>query len=162
MSAPVFISYSSKDQDIAKTICRALEVRGLKCWISGRDVAAGENFQEAIVRALRRARRMLLVFTGNANNSDEIKKEVAVAGRHRVTVVPVRSGLRTWSRATPSRTNSPPGNGSTCSRTGSRRSSAHFAADKGTGNRTDGKRGCNLNSPSSKKLWRAAGNERSG
>src|SRR5580700_5051169 len=90
MSAPVFISYSSKDQDIAETICRALEVRGLKCWISGRDVAAGENFQEAIVRALRSARVMLLVFTGNANNSDEIKKEVALAGRHRVTVVPVR------------------------------------------------------------------------
>jgi hypothetical protein len=79
-----------RTRDIAETICRALEVRGLKCWISGRDVAAGENFQEAIVRALRGARVMLLVFTGNANNSDEIKKEVALAGRHRVTVVPVR------------------------------------------------------------------------
>jgi hypothetical protein len=90
MSAPVFISYSSKDQDIAETICRALEVRGIKCWISGRDVAAGENFQEAILRAPHTSRVMLLVFTGNANNSDEIKKEVALAGRHRVTVVPVR------------------------------------------------------------------------
>jgi hypothetical protein len=33
---------------------------------------------------------MLLVFTSNANNSDEIKKDVDLAGRHHVTVVPVR------------------------------------------------------------------------
>jgi hypothetical protein len=90
VSATVFISYSSKDQDIAETICRALEARGLACWIACRDVHAGENFQEAIVRALRAARVMVLVFTSNANNSDEIKKELVLAGRHQVTVVPVR------------------------------------------------------------------------
>jgi len=33
---------------------------------------------------------MLLVFTSNANNSEEIKKELVLAGRHHVTVVPVR------------------------------------------------------------------------
>jgi hypothetical protein len=33
---------------------------------------------------------MVLVFTANANNSDEIKKELVLAGRHRVTIVPVR------------------------------------------------------------------------
>ena len=90
MSTPVFISYSSKDQDIAETICQALEGRGLECWISSRDVHPGENFQEAIVKALRAARVMMLVFTANANNSDEIKKELVLAGRHRVTIVPVR------------------------------------------------------------------------
>ena len=91
MAAPVFISYSSKDQKIAQTLCRALETRGQDCWIAGRDVRPGENFQEAIVRALRQARVMVLVFTSNANNSEEIKKEVVLAGRHHVTVVPVRA-----------------------------------------------------------------------
>ena len=90
MSAPIFISYSSKDQDIAETIYQALEARGLDCWIACRNVNAGENFQEAIVRALRAAKVMVLVFTSNANNSDEIKKELVLAGRHYVTVVPVR------------------------------------------------------------------------
>jgi TIR domain len=90
VSAPIFISYSSKDQDIAETICQALEARGLECWISCRDVDPGQNFQEAIVRALRSAQIMLLVFTANANNSDEIKKELVLAGRHRVAVVPFR------------------------------------------------------------------------
>jgi hypothetical protein len=90
VSAPIFISYSSKDQDIAETIYQALESRGQSCWIACRDVNPGENFQEAIVRALRSAKVMLLVFTANANNSDEIKKELVLAGRHHVTVVPVR------------------------------------------------------------------------
>jgi TIR domain-containing protein len=90
VSAPIFISYSSKDQDIAETIYQALESRGQSCWIACRDVHPGENFQEAIVRALRSAKVMLLVFTANANNSDEIKKELVLAGRHHVTVVPVR------------------------------------------------------------------------
>jgi hypothetical protein len=90
VSAPIFISYSSKDQQIAETIYQALEARGLDCWIASRDVHPGENFQEAIVRALRSAKAMLLVFTSNANNSDEIKKELVLAGRNSVTVVPVR------------------------------------------------------------------------
>jgi hypothetical protein len=90
VTAPIFISYSSKDRDMAETICRALEARGHQCWISCRDVPPGQNFQEAIVQALRSARVMLLVFTANANNSDEIKKELVLAGRHRVTVVPIR------------------------------------------------------------------------
>ena len=90
MAAPVFISYSSKDQADRPDALPGAGGAGQNCWIAGRDVRPGENFQEAIVRALREARVMVLVFTSNANNSEEIKKEVVLAGRHHVTVVPVR------------------------------------------------------------------------
>jgi hypothetical protein len=90
VSSPIFISYASIDQDVAETICDALQARGHPCWIACRNIAPGENFQESIVRAIRSARVMLLIFTSNANNSDEIKKELVLAGRHRVTVLPVR------------------------------------------------------------------------
>ena len=33
---------------------------------------------------------MILVFSSNANNSAEIKKELALASRHNLTVIPVR------------------------------------------------------------------------
>ncbi len=88
---PIFICHSSKDQRVAETICGALEARGFRCWIASRDVAPGTNYQEAIVGALRASRLMVLVFTGNANNSDEIKKELSLAGRHHATVIPVRA-----------------------------------------------------------------------
>jgi hypothetical protein len=90
MNADVFISYSSKDEDAAETICLALEGRGLSCWMSGRDVGPGENFQETIFTAISAAKVMVLVFTDNANNSSEVKKEVALASQHDLVVIPVR------------------------------------------------------------------------
>jgi hypothetical protein len=88
--AEVFISHSSRDRKIALTLCHALEERGVACWISSRDIGPGDNFQEAIVRALRGARAMVLVFTSNANSSDEIKKEMALASQNHLAVIPVR------------------------------------------------------------------------
>jgi hypothetical protein len=90
LSSPIFISHSSSDQKVAETICDALQSRGYSCWISSRDIGPGENFQESIVKAIRSAKLMLLVFTSNANNSNEIKKEIVLAGRYHLTVVPVR------------------------------------------------------------------------
>jgi hypothetical protein len=91
MDAKVFVSHSSKDQKLATTISTALERRGLACWISSRDIGAGENFQEAIVNAIRAARAMVLVFSRNANDSAEIKKELALASEYRIIVIPVRA-----------------------------------------------------------------------
>jgi len=90
MDVSVFISHSSRDRKIAETLCHALETRGIGCWISSRDIAPGQNFQEAIVKALRSCRAMLMVFTANANNSDEIKKELALASQNHLAVIPVR------------------------------------------------------------------------
>src|SRR5580692_1637485 len=89
MSASVFISFASQDQKVASTLCKALESRGFSCWIATRDIAPGENFQIAIVRAIRAAKIMLLVFTGNSNNSDEMAKELALASQSKLIVVPL-------------------------------------------------------------------------
>jgi formylglycine-generating enzyme required for sulfatase activity len=90
MAGPVFISHSSRDVKVARDICDAIERRGMRCWISGRDVGPGDNFGDAIVDAIERAKVMVLVFSANANNSEEIKKEIALASQHRVAVIPVR------------------------------------------------------------------------
>ena len=90
MSVHVFLSYSTQDQQDVQTICNALENRGIRCWLAERDIAPGENYQEAIVKAIRDAKVMVLVFTGHANNSDEIKKELSLASKYSVTVIPVR------------------------------------------------------------------------
>ena len=87
----VFLSFSSKDQKTASAICGALESRGHSCWMSSRDVQPGENYQGAIVRAIRDAGVMVLVFSANANNSDEIKKEMSLASQSRIMVIPVRA-----------------------------------------------------------------------
>ena len=90
MSAPIFVSHSSKDRKVAGTICSALEARGHKCWVASRDVRPGENFMEAIVRTIRSAKVMVLIFTENANNSEEIKKEIVLATQHKLAIIPLR------------------------------------------------------------------------
>lgn len=90
MSANIFISFASQDRKIASTLCKALESRGFECWISDRDILPGENFQVAIVHAIRRAKIMLLVFTGNSNNSQEMTKELALASQQKLIVIPLR------------------------------------------------------------------------
>ncbi len=88
--ALVFISHASEDRKVADAICSVLENRGVSCWIASRDVPPGENFGEAIARGMHGAKVMVLVFSDEANNSNEIKKEVVLAGRIGVPVIPVR------------------------------------------------------------------------
>jgi hypothetical protein len=87
----IFISHSSKDHDTAMSVCRDLENRGVRCWISSRDIEGGEGYQESIDRAIRSASAMILVFSANANESPEIKKELALASSRKITVIPVRA-----------------------------------------------------------------------
>ena len=90
VSQPVFVSYATADRKEALAVCKAIERRGPKCWISTRDVEPGENYQESIVRALRGSRAMVLVFSDAANNSNEIKKELSLASRYHVPVMALR------------------------------------------------------------------------
>jgi hypothetical protein len=90
-SDAVFIAHSSKDSALAERICEAVEGRGIRCWISNRDVGPGENYQDAIYAAIQTAKFMILVFTENASQSEEIKKELALAGRTKTVIIPVRA-----------------------------------------------------------------------
>ena len=38
----VFISYSTKNSDVANKICHVLEQNNLKCWIAPRNIASGK------------------------------------------------------------------------------------------------------------------------
>jgi len=99
MTAPVFVSHSSRDLKPVRALVDALEAHGIACWISERDIAAGDNYGDSIVDAIEKASAMVLVFSGAANDSDEIKKEVALASQRRITLVPVRIEDATPSKA---------------------------------------------------------------
>jgi hypothetical protein len=90
MAASIFISYAGRDLKTATTLCQALEAQGFGCWMASRDIPPGENFQIAIVRAIRAAQVMVLVFTQHSNHSEEVAKELALASQTRLRVVPLR------------------------------------------------------------------------
>ena len=90
MSFDVFISYSTKDKATADATCALLETNGVRCWIAPRDIMPGMEWGEAIVDALESCSVMVLVFSSNANESRQIRREVERAENRGVPVVPLR------------------------------------------------------------------------
>ena len=86
----IFVSFSKQDQAAALEILGRMEAADLKCWISCRDVPRGSDYQDAIVDALDQSGAMVLVFSKAANNSEEIKRELALASARKLFVLPVR------------------------------------------------------------------------
>src|ERR1700730_758841 len=90
MSHDVFISHSAKDKLIADALCASLEARGIRCWIAPRDILPSDDWGEAIVRALNASQLMILVFSANANQSPQIKREVERAVNKEIPILPFR------------------------------------------------------------------------
>lgn len=90
MAHDVFISHSAKDKITADAVCAMLESEGIRCWIAPRDVLPSMEWGEAIIDAIEECRIMVLVFTANANDSPQIRREVERAVNHGVAILPVR------------------------------------------------------------------------
>src|SRR6185295_17509791 len=90
MAHDVFISYSSKDKPVADAACATFEAAGMRCWVAPRDVPPGAAWGGAIVDAIQKSRVMVLIFSGNANTSGQIAREVERAADYGVTIVPIR------------------------------------------------------------------------
>lgn len=90
MAHDVFISYSSKDKPTADAVCAILEADCIRCWIAPRDVVHGMDWGETIIGAINGSRVMVLVFSGNANASPQIIREVERAVSKGIPVIPLR------------------------------------------------------------------------
>jgi len=90
MNFDVFISYASKDKPIADATCAALEAAQIRCWIAPRDILPGADWSASIIEALDQCNAMVLIFSAKANDSPQIRNEVAHAVQRGVPVIPVR------------------------------------------------------------------------
>lgn len=90
MAHDVFISYASRDKPTADAACAILESNGVRCWIAPRDILPGRDWGEAIINAIEGARVMVLVFSGQANASRQIVREVERAVNKGLNIVTLR------------------------------------------------------------------------
>lgn len=86
----VFISHSTQDGHAASAIKQHLHAAGLKCWKAPDDIHPGESWPSAITRALSICRVMVLVWSRNSLASKEVAKELTLAMRNGLTVIPFR------------------------------------------------------------------------
>jgi TIR domain/PDZ domain len=90
MAHDVFVSYSTDDKTIADAVCTTLEANGIQCWIAPRDIIPGMDWGEAIVDAIHTSRVMILVFSSNANDSQQVRREVERAANRGLIIMPLR------------------------------------------------------------------------
>lgn len=85
-----FVSYASADRASADALTAYLEQRGLACWIAPRDVPAGAQYADAIVRAINEARALVLVLSKASIGSSHVGKEVERASSKKKPIIAVR------------------------------------------------------------------------
>jgi flagellar biosynthesis GTPase FlhF len=90
MAHTVFICHSSQDKLVADAACAALEAQRIPCWIAPRDILAGDEYGEAIIDALSGCQIVLLIFSLNANNSPQVRREIERAVSKEKIIVPFR------------------------------------------------------------------------
>jgi hypothetical protein len=90
MHNDVFISYSSRDKPIADALCSTLEQQGIRCWIAPRDILPGQDWSGAIIDAIINCGVMVLVFSSESNNSEQVKRELAAAVAEGKRLIPFR------------------------------------------------------------------------
>ena len=86
----IFISYSSKELEIAAKVCDYLERNGILCWIAPRNVDAGGNYASQIVRAIKQSDILVLLASRSTNASGHVSNEVSIAFDNKKTIIPFK------------------------------------------------------------------------
>lgn len=90
MKYDVFISYSSKDKEIADFLCKKIEESDLKCWIAPRNETAGMSYARQILQAINDSSVVLVCFSKYANSSAHVESEIDNAFGAGKVIIPFR------------------------------------------------------------------------
>lgn len=75
-SAPVFISYSSKNSEYAIALRAILTQEGIPCWMAPDSIPAGMRYMQAIVDAIDECSSMVIIVTSESQNSEQVEREI--------------------------------------------------------------------------------------
>ncbi len=74
-----FISYSSKDEELAQRLYADLQAKGVRCWFAPEDLKIGDLFSTEIDQAIQLHDRLLLLLSTNSMESAWVEHEVRTA-----------------------------------------------------------------------------------
>ena len=86
----VFLSYSSKNKNVADAVVADFEQHGIMCWYAPRDIMPGQEWVSAIHDAIKRCRLFVLIYTEGSNESKQVANEVALAFNSGKTLIPFK------------------------------------------------------------------------
>lgn len=91
MANDVFLSYSSHDRVQADAACHFLEAAGIRVWMAPRNIVPGADWTSSIVDAVNDARILVLIFSANSNESDYVQREVQLAVKRGIPLIPFKT-----------------------------------------------------------------------
>ena len=86
----VFISYSSKNQQMADSVRLMLKENRIPCWMAPYDIPAGHRYAYVINEALENCSCLLLLLTNASQNSQFVEREVERAITYRKPILPMQ------------------------------------------------------------------------
>ena len=86
----VFISYSTKDSDVANLVHSYLEGNGISCWIASQNIEGGESFAMKIVDAIEECAAFVLIASEHSNDSPHVSREMSLATGKDKKIIPFR------------------------------------------------------------------------
>jgi hypothetical protein len=86
----VFISYSSKDKQLANAMCKALETSNITCWIAPRNVVKGADYGAEITKAIKGCGLMVLIYSDFSNQSRNIDNEIVLCDKYDKIILPFK------------------------------------------------------------------------
>jgi len=85
----VFISYTTHDLEVARSLMEFLETSGIQCFFAPRDIGAGNAYASALMKALEECKAVLLVASDAINSSEHVLNEVDVMIEMKKPILPV-------------------------------------------------------------------------
>lgn len=85
----VFVCYSRDDEQFVIQLTQELRAKGVNVWRDQDDIDAGENWDDAIERALKACSHLLFVMSPTAVESREVTGEWRYALKQRKKIVPI-------------------------------------------------------------------------
>jgi TIR domain len=88
----VFLSYAESDRATAAKFRKMLEQAGMEVWFDEAEVLPGENWAEALAKALRSSDAMVTLLSPAAGKSPRVTREIEFAitqPRYRKRLIPV-------------------------------------------------------------------------
>lgn len=86
----LFISYCTKNKDLAQLFCNVVEGAGVSCWMAPRDIPSGGSWATSIAKGVEDASILALLVSDASMSSLEVEKEVDLANGRRMTILPIR------------------------------------------------------------------------
>jgi hypothetical protein len=85
----IFISHAKEDRALVERVVTALEETRLRCWVSYRDIPAGESsWAGAIAGAIATSRIVVIVVSRHAMASKQVLREVTIADNENIPFIP--------------------------------------------------------------------------